>query len=108
MFEAWFELDLDIFRLNFPMITPIPKEIDARNMKKFRPISLQTAVLRFFTKVLTNRLAILIGRLISDHQSAIVRGRFVLESVVTTHEVVHVVHSTGQKGLVFNIDYENA
>jgi hypothetical protein len=34
MFDDWFEDRLDIFRLNFSMITPIPKEEEARNMKK--------------------------------------------------------------------------
>ena len=40
LFDAWFENKLDLFRLNFAMITLIPKEEDAKTMKKFRPISL--------------------------------------------------------------------
>jgi hypothetical protein len=35
-----FDGHLDIYRLNFAMITLIPKENDAREMRKFRPISL--------------------------------------------------------------------
>ena len=53
-------------------------------------------------------MALIIGRLISEAQSAFVRGRFILESVVTAHEIVHKVHSTGRKGLMFKIDYEKA
>src|SRR4051812_41174806 len=33
---------------------------------------------------------------------------FILESVVTAHEVLHSVHSTGQQGLVLKLDYEKA
>jgi hypothetical protein len=40
LFEDWFDDRLDIFRLNFAMISLIPKQNDARTMKKFRPISL--------------------------------------------------------------------
>jgi hypothetical protein len=40
LFEDWYAGNLDIFRLNFAMITLIPKENDAREMGKFRPISL--------------------------------------------------------------------
>jgi hypothetical protein len=40
LFEDWFDGNLDIFRLNFAMITLIPKENEAREMTKFRPISL--------------------------------------------------------------------
>ena len=39
-------------------------------------------------------------------QLAFVRGRYILESVVTTCEVVHDVHSFGTQGLVFKIDHE--
>jgi hypothetical protein len=55
---------------------------------------------------LTNRLARIIDRLISCHQSAFIRGRFILVSVVTAHEIIHEVHRKGDKGLVLNIDYE--
>jgi hypothetical protein len=40
LFDAWFEDKLYIFRLNFAMITLIPKESDGRTLKKFIPISL--------------------------------------------------------------------
>ena len=54
---------LDMARLNYAIITLIPKENEARTMNKFRPISLLNCVFNFFTKVLTNRLAGVIGRL---------------------------------------------
>lgn len=108
MFDAWFDGDLDLFRLDFAMVTLIPKENEARTMNKFRPISLLNCCFKIFTKVLTNRLALIIGRLISDMQSAFVWGRYILESVVTAHEIVHAVHSSGRQGLIFKIDYEKA
>lgn len=98
MFDVWFDLNLDISRLDFSMVTLINKEVDARNMKKFRPISLHNCCIKIFTKVLTNRQAPIIRRLISEHQSTFVTGRFILESVVTAHEVAHSVHSSSQKG----------
>jgi hypothetical protein len=44
--------------------------------------------------------------LISFHQSAFIRGRYILESVVTAHEIIHEVHRKKDQGLVFKIDYE--
>jgi hypothetical protein len=108
MFNAWFNDDLDLYRLNFAMITLIPKENEARSMKKFRPISLLNCSFKIFTKVLTNRLAKIIDRLISYYQSAFIKGRFILESVVTAHEVIHEVHKNKDKGLVLKLDYEKA
>jgi hypothetical protein len=43
---------LDVARLNYAIITLIPKEPDARDMKKFRPISLGICSLKIISKVL--------------------------------------------------------
>jgi hypothetical protein len=52
LFEDWFNGRLDIYRLNFAMITLIPKEDDAKEMRKFRPTSLLNCVSKIFTKLL--------------------------------------------------------
>jgi hypothetical protein len=108
LFDDWYHDRLDIYRLNFAMITLIPKEDDAKEMRKFRPINLLNCVFKIFTKVITNRFSLLIDRLISQQQSAFIKGRFILESVVSAHEIVHEVHRRKDKGLVFKIDYEKA
>ena len=46
---------LNLDRLNFAMITLIPKEPDARILKKFRPISLLNCSFKIFGKLLNNR-----------------------------------------------------
>jgi hypothetical protein len=46
----WHRGELYIYRLNFAMITLIPKEDDAKVMKKFRPISLLNCIFKIFTK----------------------------------------------------------
>jgi hypothetical protein len=79
------------------MITLIPKEDDAIEMKKFRPISLLNRVFKIFTKVSTNRFTLMIGRLISEQQSTFIKGRFILESVVSAHEIIHEVHIRKEK-----------
>lgn len=53
LFSEFYQGDLDIYRLNFAILTLIPKEKDATSMKKFRPISLLNCSFNFFSKVLT-------------------------------------------------------
>ena len=36
------------------------------------------------------------------------RGRFILESVVTAHEAIHEVHKSREAGIVLKLDYEKA
>lgn len=53
-----FEHDkLNLDRLNYAMITLIPKEPEAKNLKKkIRPISLINCSFKIFAKLLNNRL----------------------------------------------------
>jgi hypothetical protein len=40
MVKDWNEGKLDLYRLNFSLLTLIPKEADAVTIQKFRPIAL--------------------------------------------------------------------
>jgi hypothetical protein len=101
-FQDFHEGGLDLCRLNFALLTLIPKEQGARNMKKFRPISLCNCSFKIFSKVLTLRLGKIANRLISPQQSAFIGGRYILESVVVAHEIVHSVHKHKVPGLSSN------
>jgi hypothetical protein len=92
MFEDYYKGELDLYRLNFALITVIPKEKDARTMNKFRPISLLNCSYKIFTKVLTNRVVGVIDRLIACNQTVFIKGKYILESVITAHEVLNSVH----------------
>lgn len=57
MFACLQNGNLALHRLNFATLTSIPKENEARSMKKFRPISLLNCSFKIFSKVLTIRLS---------------------------------------------------
>jgi len=42
------------------------------------------------------------------YQTAFIKGRFILESVVAAHEIIHEVHKRKQEGVVLKLDYEKA
>jgi hypothetical protein len=46
--------------------------------------------------------------LISQNQTAFLKGRYILESVVAAHEIIHDVAYSDQSGFVFKLDYEKA
>lgn len=108
LFRDFHEGKLDLYRLNFALITLIPKEQEAINMKKFRPISLCNCSFKIFPKVLTNRLGKIADRLVSPQQSAFIKGRYILESVVVAHEIVHSIHKNKEKGVIPKLNYEKA
>jgi hypothetical protein len=100
--------DLEISRLNYALITLIPKEEGAKSLKKFRPISLINCSFKIFAKALNNRLVPICDRLLSGNQTAFEKGRFILESLVSVHEIKHDTARNNHKGLVLKLDYEKA
>lgn len=90
------------------MITLIPKEPEAKSLKKFRPISLLNCSFKIFGKMLNNRLITVADRLIASNQTTFIKGRYILESVVAAHELIHEVHRSKELGFILKLDYEKA
>jgi hypothetical protein len=104
MFKDFHQGKLDMYKLNFALIIVIPKEKDARTMNKFRPISLLNCSYKIFTKVLTNRIGSVADRLVASNQTIFIKGRYILESVVTAHETIHDVHQSRQQRFVLKLE----
>jgi hypothetical protein len=49
----------------------------------------------------------LADRVISTNQSAIIRGIYILKTVVTRHEIIHDLHQN-KDVLILNLDYEKS
>lgn len=47
-------------------------------------------------------------KVISDSQSGFIRGRFILDSVVALHEILHEVKMGKQNGILLQIDFEKS
>jgi hypothetical protein len=47
-------------------------------------------------------------RLISTNQIAFIKGRYILESVMTAHGILHKVHQNKQQRFVLKSNYEKA
>jgi hypothetical protein len=107
-FDDFYEGKLDLFRINFDVLTLIPKVEDSKDMKMFRPISLLNCSFKIFSKVLTLRLEKVSQRLVSKEQSAFIHGRYILKSVVVAHEIVHSIHRSKTPGVILKLDYEKA
>jgi hypothetical protein len=61
-----------------------------------------------FAKALNNRLEMLCDRLLAINQTTFVKCRYTLESMVSTHEIIHEVVRGGRKGIILKLDYKKA
>jgi hypothetical protein len=99
---------LDIKRLNYGLITLIPKVDNAMEMKNFRPICLLNVCYKIMTKTLNNRLSTCINKVISENQFGFVKCKYILDCVVALHEIIHEIKKKKQNGIILKIDFEKA
>jgi hypothetical protein len=80
---------VDIPRLNFGILTPIPKVKGVDDIKQFRPIALINVIFKFIAKAYAIRLAPLAGRTIDRNQTTFIKGRALHERVLVLYEIAH-------------------
>jgi hypothetical protein len=85
---------LDLRRLNYGVITLVPKVKEANSFKQYRPICLLNVDFKIFSKLLIDGLTPMVEKLISTNQSAFIKGRNILEGVVIIHEIIHEFRKT--------------
>ena len=100
--------ELDLKRLNFGVISLIPKSSNPTYIKQFRPICVLNDCFKFLSKAVTNRLTEVANDVISPTQTAFIPGRFILEGCVIIHEVLHEMRTRNLEGIVLKIDFEKA
>ncbi|GKV24336.1 hypothetical protein SLEP1_g33963 [Rubroshorea leprosula] len=94
--------------LNSSYIMLVPKKKNPTYLKEFRPISMVGCLFKILAKVLANRLYKVIGKVISVSQSAFIKGRQLVDSVLALNELVHDMKSKRKKGVIFKADFEKA
>ena len=94
--------------LNASFLTLIPKISSAVNIKDFRPISLVGSIYKLLSKVLANRLRVVLDSLISETQNSFVGGRQILDSVLIANECLDSRLKCHSPGVVCKLDIEKA
>lgn len=95
-----FKLVLDVLAgkgippsLNNTFIALIPKVNVPESPKQFRPIGLCNVTYKIITKVIVNRLKVVLPKLISPTQASYVPGRQITDNIVIFQEVLHSMRS---------------
>ncbi|CAJ2674496.1 unnamed protein product [Trifolium pratense] len=94
--------------LNATFIALIPKVDSPQRLNDFRPISLVGSLYKILAKVLANRLRLVMGSVISESQTAFVKGRQILDGILIANEAVDEARRSKKKLLLFKVDFEKA
>ncbi|GKB60561.1 RNA-directed DNA polymerase, eukaryota [Tanacetum coccineum] len=93
---------------NSSFIALIPKVMDAKLVSDFRPISLIGSIYKVVTKIIANRMALVISDIISDTQSAFVSERQILDGPFIINEVLHWCKRKNKQAMFFKVDFAKA
>nr|GEX20716.1 RNA-directed DNA polymerase, eukaryota [Tanacetum cinerariifolium] len=93
---------------NSSFIALIPKVTDAKFVNDYQPISLIGSVYKVVTKIMANRLALVITDIVSDSQSAFVAKRQILDGPFILNEVLHWCKRKNKKVMFFKVDFAKA
>jgi hypothetical protein len=108
MFNKFYVGELNLRRLNYGLISLIPRLKEVNHIKQYRPIYLLGVDYKWFTKVLTRRLTVVAEPIISKTQTAFLPGRNILEGVFILHETLHEMRRKNIKGIIMKLDFEKA
>lgn len=94
--------------INNSFIMIIPKKSNPTLLNEFKPISLVGIIYKIITKMLANRLRVVIGEVIGINQFAFTKGRQILDCSFTANEVIDLLKKEEIGGLLFKVDFEKA
>ncbi|KAK1301682.1 hypothetical protein QJS10_CPB12g00917 [Acorus calamus] len=94
-------------QVNHSFIALIPKTMNVDSLDHYRPISLCNTLYKIFTKIMASRLQPLHPKLVSNHQSAFIKGRNIHHNILLAHELIRYLNHGKSKACI-KVDIKKA
>lgn len=78
--------------VNSTILALVPKKTDSMEMRDYQPIACCNVLYKVVSKILANRLKLLLPRVVAENQSAFIRGMLLMENVLLASELVKNYH----------------
>lgn len=74
--------------INTTWVTLIPKLKQTHNINNYRPINVVGCIYKIISKVLANRVKLVIGQVVDKTQTSFIEGRSIFHGILTATEVI--------------------
>jgi len=108
LYDDFYNHKVDVSRMNYGIITLLPKVKDASKIQQFRSICLLNCLYKLITKTLTIRLEAVADKLIHNTQIAFMKKRNIVSGIMCLHEILHETKRRKEIGVILKIDFEKA
>lgn len=95
---------------NRTLIVMVPKKENPQSFSDFRPISLRTVIYKIVTKVIANRLKVIMPMIVSLNQSSFAPSRHITNNILNAQKGMHSmeIKKGKKKWMALKIDLEKA
>jgi hypothetical protein len=83
--------------INQTFIVLISKVASPKNLVRFWPISFCNVIYKIASKILANRLKVILAEVISEEQSAFIPGRLITDNIIAAYECLHFMKTKRNK-----------
>lgn len=95
-------------RINKTFLVLVPKIQSPKTLSDLRLISLCNTIYKVFSKVLVNRIKPFLDKVIGSPQKGFVLGQIFLDTMISTHEIIHSMEKSKNMGMALKLDISKA